>query len=169
MLELLVLSTLMIGPCHGYVFKTVLRGMTVNNNTIYPLLRKMTESGYITAERIEQEGKPAKKVYSITEAGKDRLLSLVKNFDEKKAISSDEFYMRVAYFQFLDKETIAQILDARESALNNNETVGALERTLSAFPDASYDILLLKNFTRSRDIAEKKFVTSLRQKYNIKK
>jgi len=167
MLELVVLSTLMFGPCHGYVFKAY-KGMHINNNTIYPLLKKLTNQGYIKAELVVQEGKPAKKVYELTEAGKDRLIEMLKDFDSTKALSDDEFYLRIAYFQFLDKKSIAKIINAREEALNKIETVSVFENVLDNFPDTTYDLLFLKNFIKSQHTQEKKFLMNLRKKYNVK-
>ncbi len=39
--------------------------------SIYPALAKLEEDGLVTSRTEQQEGKPARKVYSITDAGRD--------------------------------------------------------------------------------------------------
>lgn len=168
MLELIILSTLMNGPCHGYLFKAY-RGISVNNNTIYPLLRKLADKGYIRSELVLQDDRPAKKVYEITEAGKGRLQDILEDFDSTKALSDDEFYLRVAYFHLLDSKTICKIIDARVEALDRMESVSIFEEVLSGSLDKNGDRAALKNFIHSQHTAEKEFLASLRAKYEAGK
>ena len=169
MLELFILANLMLGPCYGYEIKKTLKGMSVNNNTLYPWLRSLESHGYVTMEQQIQDGKPPRKVYSITESGKQHLFELINDFDVIKASSNDEFYIRVAFFQFLPVESVAAILDAREAALGSYSNKGRVSAFLDNFPDKSYDLLYLHNFANSQINGEKKFVKSLREKYGISK
>lgn len=43
--------------------------------SIYPALAKLTSDGMVTVREENQTGKPARKVYSITEAGREELIS----------------------------------------------------------------------------------------------
>jgi PadR family transcriptional regulator, regulatory protein PadR len=52
------------GLCHGY--------LAVNTNTIYPLLRRLEERGFIVGEW-DHPTKRARRIYSITPAGRERL------------------------------------------------------------------------------------------------
>jgi len=169
MLELIILSDLMLGPAHGYEIKKLLSGMKVNNNTLYPLLNKLQSLGYVTVELMIQDNKPAKKVYTITDAGKDHLFELIEDFDIISASNDDAFYIRVAFFQFLPKESINRILSAREQYLADYENQAKLMHILAKFPDNSYDLLYLKNYINSRLFAERQMVNSIRQKYGITK
>ena len=167
MFELFILANLMLSPCYGYEIKKVLKGANINNNTLYPLLRALQEKGYVEMEIQIQESRPARKVYSITESGKERLFELINDFDEVKASSYDEFYIRVAFFQFLPVESIKNILDIREKALSGHSNTGRIVDFLDHFPDKSYDLLYLHNYVKSQNLQEKKFVDSLRKKYGI--
>ncbi len=169
MLELIILANLMLSSCHGYEIKKVLKGMNVNNNTLYPLLRSLQEKGYVTMELQIQENKPSRKVYTITEEGKNHLFDIINDFDEAKASSNDEFYLRVAFFQFIPTENIEKILDTRENALDNFTNKERIMSFLGKFPDQSLDLLYLHNFVSAQMFSEKQFVESLRQKYGIKK
>lgn len=167
MFELTVLSTLLFGSCYGYEIKKMLKGMNVNNNTIYPMFKKLVNNGHVTVEEIAQEGKPSKKVYTITESGKERLYELIEDFDENDASVDDAFYLRLAFFQFLPKETIKKILNAREAYLQDYENRMKLMSILSRFPDNSNDLLYLKNFSASKLFNEKQMVETMKKRYGI--
>lgn len=167
MLELMILSNLMLKPCHGYELKTKLQVLNPNNNKIYPLLKKLAISDCVTLDMQQQDNKPPRKVYTITEKGKNRLIELLKNYDIKNAFSDDEFYIRVAFFQLLDIESIKDILNTRQQALTSlGITLGIIDN-LNDFPDMAYDILLLQNYLSAKKQTELRFIQSLKQKYAI--
>ena len=167
MIELLILSTLFFGPCHGYEIKKMSPGMKINNNTLYPLLRKLVENGSVKMDIKAQEGKPAKKVYSLTSSGQDRLFELLKDFDKEKASSNDEFYIRVAFFQFLPKEAIKSILDSRDEYLLDTVRQQKLMHILDLFPDKEQDILYMRKHSASLTQGERDLVKTLKDKYGI--
>jgi PadR family transcriptional regulator, regulatory protein PadR len=79
----LVLHFLDGGPDHGYGLmqriETVCSGLlAVNTNTIYPLLRRLEERGFISGEW-EHPTKRSRRLYSITPAGLERLARIKKN------------------------------------------------------------------------------------------
>lgn len=167
MLELFILANLMLGSCHGYEIKKVLSGVKVNNNTIYPLLKKMQDNGYVTMDILVQDGKPSRKVYHITDVGRKHFVQLMTDFDQDKAVVSDEFYIRVAFFQFIDKDDIKNILDSRDQALDNYAHSQRIMNFLKPFSDDNSDIAELHSFADCQASAEKHFVQSLREKYNL--
>ena len=167
MIELLVLATLFFGPCHGYEIKKNFPGIKINNNTLYPLLQKLVKNGWVNMELQPQDNKPAKKVYHLTETGHDRLFELITDFDKNKAASIDEFFIRVAFFQFLPKDSIKQILDSRDAFLNDQVSQQKLMVILDRFPDKAYDILYMKKYASSKLFDEKQFVKTLKEKYGI--
>ena len=169
MIELLILTTLFLGPCHGYEIKKMNPGIKINNNTLYPLLKKLVDDGSVRMDVQNQDGKPAKKVYELTEIGRDRLFELITDFDAEKAASNDEFYLRVAFFQFLPREAIEKILRSREEYLGNMSSQHKLMHVLERFPDRAYDILYMKNFSGSKAFNEMQFVKTLKEKYGIDK
>ncbi len=169
MLELMVLSCLMSGPCHGYELKKRLSGLSPNNNEIYPLLRKLEKNGFVTMRVEPREGKPSRKVCSITGEGRARMMELLRDFDDYRASSDEEFYLRVAFFQFLDKECIARILDRREQALRSFSEDSGVFGGISGMPDTAYDIRFMKNYVDTRISEEIRFINALRKKHGIEK
>jgi DNA-binding PadR family transcriptional regulator len=73
----LILHLLEAGPDHGFGLMQriadVCSGiLAVNTNTIYPLLRRLEERGFIAGEW-DHPTKRARRMYSITPAGRERL------------------------------------------------------------------------------------------------
>ena len=167
MIELLVLITLFFGPCHGYEIKKMHPGVKINNNTLYPMLSKMVDEGLVSMTLMTQENKPSKKVYSLTDKGKEALFALVTDFDDKDAASDDAFYIRVAFFQFLSKESVQSILEARETYLEHYEERQDMMKALDYFPDDSKDIGYIKDFLKVKIAKEKQFVSELKKKYHV--
>ena len=79
----LVLHLLAEAPDHGYGLmqriETLCAGLlAVNTNTIYPLLRRLEERGFIVGEW-EHPTKRSRRLYQITPAGRERLARIKGN------------------------------------------------------------------------------------------
>jgi DNA-binding PadR family transcriptional regulator len=74
-----ILGVLEFQPLHGYALKCVLEeGIAyfwpVNLPAIYPCLRRLEEEGLVTHHReTTREGRPDRKVYAVTDAGREEL------------------------------------------------------------------------------------------------
>jgi DNA-binding PadR family transcriptional regulator len=79
----LVLSMLHAQPDSGYRLMQRIAGLSgifsVNPNTVYPLLRRLEDRGFIRGE-LDASTKRGTTVYSITEAGEERLDRIKINF-----------------------------------------------------------------------------------------
>lgn len=90
--------------------------------TIYPTLSKMEKEGLITKESIEQQGKPNKNMYTITEQGKAQFQSYLQSKLQDNVLRSD-FMVRMFFGEFAEP-TLVQ--DWMEEAIAREE--GHLER-----------------------------------------
>lgn len=86
-LDAVVLAVLESGPKHGYaVLKDLSRHtnglIKLGEGQLYPTLHKLETSGFVSAEWAAQEGKPARKVYSITPSGKEHLAKLRRSWSD---------------------------------------------------------------------------------------
>lgn len=76
-LETLVLAALQNGPLHGYGIVRLIKGdsdvLKVAEGQLYPALRKMEARGWVTGVWETQDGRPARKVYALTEEGSRQL------------------------------------------------------------------------------------------------
>jgi len=85
--EITILAVLLDGPTHGYEISVrmaaSLPGLGKSPaGTLYPLLHRLEKDGYLSAEWQIQEGKPNRKVYSITDNGRERLHDARKEWRE---------------------------------------------------------------------------------------
>lgn len=77
-LDALILGVLVQGRMHGYeISRRINEGaggaVQVKESQLYPLLHRLENDGFIEAIWVPQEGKPARKVYALTERGRGEL------------------------------------------------------------------------------------------------
>lgn len=119
--DLIVLSLLLAGPKHGYRLKqeaALLSGVQqLHNNTVYPLLRRYVEQGWITQTVAEGERGQTRLLYSLTTAGLSALTEKLAAFTEDDATSAPAFRLRVGLFSCLGRPDRERILNMREEFL----------------------------------------------------
>ena len=77
-LETLILGALQHESLHGYEISKRIRAaspeaLSVAEGRLYPALHALERDGLVTATWVPCEGKPAKKVYTLTDSGKAEL------------------------------------------------------------------------------------------------
>ena len=71
-LELCVLSLLYHGEMYGYELTSKLsEAISISDGTIYPLLRRLKNEGYVTTYLSESNEGPPRKYYRLTQTGTD--------------------------------------------------------------------------------------------------
>ena len=66
--ELCVLSELVMEDMYGYkIINKISKDIDVNENTIYPILRRLTKEGYFTTYLVESNQGAPRKYYKVTE------------------------------------------------------------------------------------------------------
>lgn len=81
-LELIVLLVLNNKDMYGYeLIMEVSKVVDVNDGTIYPLLKRLTNEKYFETYLIDSSEGPARKYYKITTSGKERLKELEKSWN----------------------------------------------------------------------------------------
>lgn len=112
----------MDGPRHGYNIKKLLSERfsactTINNNTLYSLLKRYEQAGDITKEVELCEGKPNRNIFSITHKGRRQFISILRDIPDMVIKNRDEYMMRLYYFHLLDIPTRKKLLKGREKYL----------------------------------------------------
>lgn len=86
-LDLCILSLLTEEDYYGYkLTEKLAEYMSINEGTIYPILRKLKEEKFLDTYLQEESGGPPRKYYRITEQGEIRykyLLNEWKSFNNK--------------------------------------------------------------------------------------
>ncbi len=80
--------------------------------SIYPALSSLANQGLVNCECIPQEGKPDRKVYEITDAGRDYLLEALDNPAPCHKIRS-EFLATMCFAHLMTDEQVERVLDNR--------------------------------------------------------
>ena len=75
----LILGVLQEGDLHGYEIAKKIRSMSnsllsYGEGQLYPALHALEANGAIEAQWVSQEGKPARRVYTLTDAGRATLI-----------------------------------------------------------------------------------------------
>ncbi len=108
-----ILSALARKPCSGYELAEYLGAVwPAKHSQIYPLLTKLEKKEFLEFEHVEQTGRPNKKIFSITEKGKE---DLVKWLNESPAdpVVRDEFLIKLYSIWMLDEEEAEHIIHKR--------------------------------------------------------
>lgn len=120
-LEIFVLSILRTGPVHGYELKRRVQRPSftpLSNNSLYPMLRRFENDGIVTKTVEEQDGKPSRNVYEITDAGRQRLTDLLRSLPQSLATNDEEFLVRLSFFPEIPLESRRAILSSRLAVLD---------------------------------------------------
>lgn len=113
------LGMLTNGPASGYDLKKFFEStfghfFAASYGSIYPALASLAEHGLVICEEIPQEGKPDRKVYSITKTGREALDSALDNPAPGHKLRS-EFLATMFFAHLMSDEQINTVLDSRVS------------------------------------------------------
>lgn len=85
-LDVLVLSVLEEGASYGYqIIRSISEVMDVSESTMYPILRRLENTGYVTTFSKEYNGR-MRKYFSLTKAGQEKIEEFLREWDQMKAI-----------------------------------------------------------------------------------
>jgi DNA-binding PadR family transcriptional regulator len=120
-LEIVLLSNLRAGPVHGYELKRRVQrplAAALSNNSLYPILNRLEQEGAVTRETQEVEGRPPRKVYTLTLVGRARLRAAITVLPDALADDEEEFLLRVGFFAELTVDQRLAVVAARDAALD---------------------------------------------------
>ncbi len=112
------LAVLSRGAASGYEIKKICEEgvfhhiQDVGFGSIYPALGRLLDEGLATVTDKPQEGRPSKKVYRLTAAGRMALLDALADPPGHDKIRSD-FLVRMLFADFLAARTIEGMIDNR--------------------------------------------------------
>ena len=121
-IDILVLGHLASRPAHGYeikqrVSRSIGETIPLNNNVLYPELRRLDDMGAVESELVQQGASPPRRIYRLTDHGLDVLRAIVEDFPAESALNDREFNTRLAYFDLIDRDARIQILRTRVMAV----------------------------------------------------
>lgn len=125
MYDLFVLGELMVGDTHGYQLQERLKRAVgpvrqISSGTLYPLLSRLVEHGWISLRLEEQEGGRARKIYKLTEAGRERFFELMASPLDYTSETELVFHFKMSNFPFVTKEVRLASLEQYLNYLQHN-------------------------------------------------
>ena len=163
-LEIFALSILRAGPVHGYELKRRVQRPSLaalSNNSLYPMLRRFEADGLVTKSTEAQEGKPSRHVYAITDAGMERLRTLLFTLPADLATSEEEFLVRVSFFHEIPVANQRAIIAAREAVLaESHARIGALLGEITASPKSMWRERVMRRALETID-AEREWIADM--------
>jgi len=123
--DLVLLAMLLGGPKYGYQLKREAGWMLgqddLHNNTVYPLLRRFLDAGWVRKKAVPGERGQTRQQYAVTAKGRRTLIGRLSQISEAEAASEEAFRIRVGLFPFLTREVQERVFTARESRLQRRD------------------------------------------------
>ena len=160
-LDFAILGFLNYHPYTGYdlkkIFDTSVRHFwPADQSQIYRTLARLTERGFVEVEKVPQEDRPDRKVYHITDAGRDELLKWLAGPTPLGEPRSAALIQVFFYAQLSDEEILAKFegfaammreVLARYGQIPNQ--LGPYEQEISSPREHFFWLLTLDNGIRS--------------------
>ena len=113
----LCLGALALGDATGYEIKKRFEDtfgyfMDVSYSAVYPALAELHREGLVTFTKVEQETRPDKKVYRLTEAGRRAFLEALVSEPARHRVRS-EFMLLIFFAHLLPAWRLREVLDER--------------------------------------------------------
>ena len=113
----LCLGLLSLGDASGYdlkkQFETVLRPFfTAGYGSIYPALADLAADGLVECREEQREGKPDRKVYSITPEGRAKFRRALHRMNPRHRLRS-EFLAMLFFADLMDNDRLEEVMDER--------------------------------------------------------
>ena len=113
-----ILGLLHYRDMHGYEIKNRIETnfaytWTVNYGQIYTSLKTLVADGDIVLADVipSEDGAPPKKMYSLTDKGREEFRKWLGSSPQKKVLHRDSFMMRFIFFRFGEKENALRLID----------------------------------------------------------
>ena len=150
MYELFVLGELLDQPLHGYLLREIVNfafgpERQISWGSLYPLIRRLEERGYITHTE-GHEAKPRRKTYRITDEGRRRFFDLMLRPEAFSSDYPDVFVVKLVNFDRISREQRLDILRHYQSYLQHTkdqlEESGRFVAQQEGIPEAERSLIL---------------------------
>ncbi len=133
---------------HGYELKAAFEEQVgtlwdLNIGQVYNTLRLAERDALVRFERSEQEGRgPARKVYSITESGRQELARWLLEPVRQPRRLKDEFYVKLVFTRLTHGDVAALVWNQRQAYLQVLRQINDLRGEVDAAADPATLLLL---------------------------
>ncbi len=151
-IETAVLGLVCEKPRYGYELEKIIEEREMRNwteigfSSIYYVLKRLEKYGYIKSKFEGVPGKPARKVYSITNKGNKVMLETVKDFLSTTVKPHIPFELGMAYMKFLPPQDVLACLNSYLKSLDDR--LNHLQDKLSFTQQSKAPFHVIALFTR---------------------
>lgn len=114
----LCLAVLSCGESTGYEIRKLATDghfshfVDASYGSIYPALARMEKEGLVSSREVAQSGKPTRKVYSITDTGREEFVDALGK-PAQPDIFKSEFLMLAMFAQYMKPEDVQRAVDSQ--------------------------------------------------------
>lgn len=143
-----LLGILADGPLHGYELKEVFDEKVgslwnINIGQIYNTLRLLERDGFVTCRSEEHEGRgPSRKVYEITNSGKEELVRWVDAPVRQPKRLKDEFYIKMVIARMTGRDIHTLIWDQKQAYMQLLHDINTMRANIDEKSDPMTAVLL---------------------------
>jgi len=165
----LCLGILTLGDASGYEIRKMFADDAIgevfdaNFGSIYPALNRLTEEGLVVSTAHAQEGRPDKKVYSITAEGRTLFTHELMKVPARDRFRS-EFFVTLLFADLLPGDRVGELISARIAhhlqevarleTLATQESAGALNTPFMVGFGLAHHRLAAAYLTENRHLLE---------------
>jgi len=130
-----VLGILAQGPRSGYEIRKIIEGSIgyfwqESYGQLYPVLKRLAAEKAVAVREVEQQGRPDKKVYTITAGGLAQLQEWLPEPQERSPLR-DELLLKLFFGRLTEPESLIPLLESEKSeALRLHETLRGIKKQL---------------------------------------
>lgn len=165
MLKYVLLGSLNYRPMTGYELKQFMDRSTASFwhaklSQIYVTLKSLETEGLVESSTVEQESRPDRRIYAITEAGRKELDAWLRDVDMEPGQSKEPLLVKLFFGARVDKATLLTELriqrEVHQKTLESlrGETRQSIAQTAERAPNLKKDALLWEATRRSGEILE---------------
>lgn len=164
----LCLGVLSKGDASGYEIRKVFEDAfshfyVAGFGSIYPALADLTREGYVTCENIEQEKRPAKKVYHLTESGKEAFHDALAATHPSHKLRSD-FLVILVFAHMLTPEQISSVFQQRLTDIE--ATLAHIDSCLECSDGTHLEgVQFAAGFARAALVAGKEYIEQHKERF----
>lgn len=157
------LGMLTLGDASGYQIQKLVKCgcfklfFDASYGSIYPALTKLTAEDFVTCTTESQDGKPDKKIYSITPEGR---LEFIRSLSQEPAPDKfrSDFMARMLFSDLLLPGELSTLIDARVA--RHDEIIKELDRLLATELPSGEEFVI--RYGRAMHEAASKFISENR-------
>ena len=143
--EFALLGSLMAGPKHGYEvhgeFSSKMNQFWhLNMSQIYALLKRMEKNGMVVSREVRQENRPAKRIFFVTQEGKQRFQNWIHSPVRHVRDLRIEFMAKLFFVEELKAKGAHNLIDRQSEVLQERlgEIEGSKGKTTEGFQALVY-------------------------------